>query len=287
MRFLGLPSSIEHQATKRLIRNEIVGRMLLGGAGDEAWFGGIVVIAINQDGCLAPKADPEMLGMASHMRRLFRWWGQSLLGHNVEVRFQSVSMCDGSAANLNTLRTADVVYCCGGFAEGLANYIRRCNADCLDTLRERVQYDALAYIGICAGAMLGSDDYFGLLPMSQVAYDANVSPGQVRYRTNQISSSGHVLLQMTTGCGFALDAWHDRPVQIESFPVIKNSSGWFPFAAQNTVLLRTAWETLANTFVPYVFYDNFNWCFAVIGVVTVDGRRLKIQKSGASFEAVV
>ena len=184
-------------------------------------------------------------------------------------------MLQADTENFRLLGSADVFYCCGGFHRfpTLRDYIDLCDEKNLNVLRERIQYDSMAYIGICAGAMLASDALFGLVPTVEIVYDANSAPEDTSYRTNLKTSSGKTVLQMTSGCGFSIDIWHKRPTMLHSFPVVKNKAKWYAYADMNTSLLQEAGKHLECVLVAYLGYSNETWFFSIRGeVLFSDGR---------------
>ena len=101
-------------------------------------------------------------------------------------------------------------------------------------LRQLVQYDRLIYMGVCGGALLFGDKYWGgshikgfdFLEGISLQYDANVSAAKVECITGQNT------IHMTTGCGIAI-ALKDGQYSCSCFPTVKNSSQWWDFAQTN------------------------------------------------------
>jgi len=273
MRIVLLPNSIEHQCAHRLEPHDdcfrfsrLVGQMLLDQMGDHrlliASKNNVFTIAVCIDGWTGFQphpsfaTNPETLDMVTAFRSLFaKWFANAGLGTlQMTLDFQYVSLLDRGARNLSILKSAQVFYCCGGFPNSgfLPDYIRRLDPSCKECLEQRVQYDDIVYIGICAGAMLIGRAHLDLLSGTNVRYDYNVGPGAVPCET-RLTSDHSAIIQMTTGVGIAFDVWHDRPLQVACFPVIKNHFQWQPFAQANTRVLMNVFRFMAKVPVWYLW----------------------------------
>ena len=134
-------------------------------------------------------------------------------------------------------------------------------------LRDLVQYDALAYIGICGGAMLAGkqENNYGLTPFdllssTKVQYNTNVR----RCMVSMDSSTANDIAQMTTGCGIALYIKPGKCAAI-SFPTIKNNEQWLPFAEESTVELSNLVEHKAQQSYTYSDGNGNHWHFCLQG----------------------
>ena len=305
MRFLALPNGIEHQVVRHLRWNDSVARMLLdadnrlresqitNGFQPDGFQPDAVTIrvAVNQDGSYM-NTDADSLGIAPHIRNLFKEWGDRILKRTVQVQLETVTLLHFDSVtghesarerNLDRIRAADIFYCCGGFTRYRTkeDYIGLCDEMNLHVLRERTQYDLMAYIGVCAGAMLASNALLGVVPSAHIVYDANVSPGDCHFRSNLSAPSGDVMLQMTTGCGFSIDIWHTRSTKLLSFPVVKNSRQWEDFAERNTIRLQEAGRQLEMASYEYDSGSNgISWWFRISGDISLSsGRMAKVYRS--------
>jgi len=136
-----------------------------------------------------------------------------------------------------TLASCDLFYMSGIF-DVPQTWVDRSNGPALSLVQEiqrRVQYNEMAFMGVCGGALMsGSQPFYGLAPLdllqgAAVMYDINCSNAPVRTTPN--------VVQITTGCAVAIYIWRDRREAI-SFPVVKNSSKWYCFAADSTRALQ-------------------------------------------------
>jgi len=102
-----------------------------------------------------------------------------------------------------------------------------------------VQYNSLAFIGVCGGSVIaGAENPYGLTPLdllqgTSIRYHANCGPEQV------LVVSCAQEFQPTTGCAVAIYLWQDIRKAI-SFPVVKNKAQWWDFAERNSVALEEA-----------------------------------------------
>ncbi len=138
-----------------------------------------------------------------------------------------------------------------------------------------MQYNALAYIGVCGGALLaGADPYDGtpgldLLQGAKIRYDANCGSADVDVQ------SCKDLFQFTSGCGFGIYCWQTIRRAV-SFPCVKNGAKWCDFATSNTVALEGALTEKVN--LPGAFrYGDELWFFSLAGYVYVDGKWIAID----------
>ena len=133
-----------------------------------------------------------------------------------------------------------------------------------EEIQRRVQYNKMAYIGICGGAKIaGSMTYYGLTPLdllqgAEVLYDCNCSTAEVCERPNAV--------QITTGCGVAICMWHGTRLAI-CFPVVKNAGKWWS-VAENTMALQDFVVRKWNTPEHFTYMEGgllLKWCVALGG----------------------
>jgi hypothetical protein len=114
-------------------------------------------------------------------------------------------------------------------------------AQLIALLKEKVQQNLISYIGVCGGATLAgrSTDYvhipFDLLSGTTVVYDSGISAQRIgEIQTNVAQDVVH----FTTGCALAIVLSANNKCGAISFPCIKNSAQWKPFARANTIALQ-------------------------------------------------
>ena len=230
----------------------------------------IVTVALCQDGRGADRGRHD-LGLREKIQQLFDHWSSSW-GHRYTVVVQTFSFLSNPNEMLNILNTSDIFYMAGVFAPVCPEWQTSIQPGgrshiLVTKLRDLVQYDALAYIGICGGAMLagaGRNHYgltpFDLLSGTKVQYNTNAGPTMVSVD----SSTASDIAQITKGCGLALYIKPGRCAAI-SFPTIKNSLQWKPFAEESTVELSNLVEHKAQQSYAYSDGNGHHWHFCLQG----------------------
>ena len=177
-------------------------------------------------------------------------------------------------SQLALLEQTDVFYFCG-FGGTMPDRLRHMwyhpspgQLSLIDKIREVVQYDQTLYMGVCGGACMFGDAYWGntvfkcfdLLEGVDLQYNANVAAGQVQCIT------GGSTIQITTGCGVAM--WlRNGEFECSSMTTVKNAGQWRSFAAENAMRLSevirermTVFKGYSHTSVP-----NGRWWFSLDG----------------------
>ena len=133
----------------------------------------------------------------------------------------------------------------------------------VEEIQTRVQYNAMAFVGVCGGALMsGSQPYRGLPPLDLLQgatawYDSCCSKAPVH--------TTHNLVQFTTGCAVAIYTWHDHREAV-SFPVMKNSSQWNDFAEESSRVLQDFVVQKCST--PKLFqFEGEMWFMTLAGYV--------------------
>ena len=220
-----------------------------------------LVLAVCRDGdCDGYYGDLEAYaaGVAEHLKSLC-----DLMGLRAGIAIRIFSFMDDEHLMMATLRGCDIFYMAGIYrvseqwAQASAQGPARRLAEEIQT---RVQYNCMAFIGVCGGAkMSGSEPYYGLTPLdllqgAAVRYDRNCSTAQV-LTTPQV-------VQITTGCAVAMYMWQDRRQGICFHCVKKNADVWWPFAEQNTRALQDFVVHKCNT--PQEWARCFSACARVL-----------------------
>ena len=275
MRILLLPRSIEQQFRKKarqcpdafdLMRVILApgrgpGLSCSGGARSAVGDARVLVLAVCRDGgWVGYDGDPEAYAarVADHL--------ESLCDHmdlRARIDIRIFSFMGDEHLMMETLRGCDIFYMAGIYrvseqwAQASAQGPARRLAEEIQT---RVQYNCMAFIGVCGGAkMSGSEPYYGLTPLdllqgAEVRYDCNCATAQV-LTTPQV-------VQITTGCAVAMYMWQDRRQGICFHCVKKNADVWWPFAEQNTRALQDFVVHKCNT--PQEWARCFSACARVL-----------------------
>ena len=220
-----------------------------------------LVLAVCRDGdCDGRYGDPEAYAarVAGHLESLC-----DLMGLRARIAIRIFSFMGDERLMMATLRGCDIFYMAGIYrvsaqwaqasAQGPARHLA-------EEILIRVQYNCMAFIGVCGGAkMSGSEPYYGLTPLdllqgAAVRYDCNCSTAQV-LTTPQV-------VQITTGCAVAMYMWQDRRQGICFHCVKKNADVWWPFAEQNTRALQDFVVHKCNT--PQEWARCFSACARVL-----------------------
>ena len=279
MRILLLPRSIEHQFVKKvrqcpdafdLMRVILApgpgpGLSCSGGARSAVGDARDLVLAVCRGGdCDGHYGDPEVYaaGVARHVKSLC-----ALMGLRAGIVIRIFSFMDDEHLMMATLRGCDIFYMAGIYrvseqwAQASAQGPARRLAEEIQT---RVQYNCMAFIGVCGGAkMSGSEPYYGLTPLdllqgAAVRYDCNCATAEV-LTTPQV-------VQITTGCAVAMYMWQDRRQGICFHCVKKNADVWWPFAEQNTRALQDFVVHKCNTPQEFSFKGK-RWYFTLAGYI--------------------
>ena len=278
MRMLLLPKSIEEQFIKKvnqsryyefakdllvlmediLVCRRLPPKVLRTGAHDCH-----LVLAVCRDGDAWGDAGTYAQRVAHNLQQLC-----ALMGLRAEISFRIFSFTDDEDRMMATLKGCDIFYMGGihSISEKWARDSEQSPARRLsEEIQRRVQYNMMAYIGICGGAKIsGSVSYYGLAPLdllqgAEVLYDINCSRAQVCTTQNAV--------QITTGCAVAIYMWQNRRQGI-CFPVVKNAGQWWPFAEQNTMALQDFVVQKWNTPEELIFAEGnwqLNWYFSLGG----------------------
>ena len=266
-----LPKTIEAQCVKRLQNRQDNGivEMIMAPRNAHASYVNVVVC---QDG----RGDDVHFEatLKEHLEALYTHWGYSLDVRMHRFSFVAASPRDAHAqtthvsAMIDLLLATDVFYFAGVFkvsqmwkestSPGGYSY-------CLIyLLRALVQYNSVAFIGVCGGAVISmsSNDY-GLTPLdllqgARLRYDA-CSAGTIPVTT----VDGE--FQMTSGCAIAVYIWQDD-CRAVSFPVVKNHRQWWDFASKNSAALNDALVQKALSPSKYkVIATGESWWFSLSG----------------------
>ena len=220
-----------------------------------------LVLAVCRDGdCDGYYGDLEAYaaGVAEHLKSLCDHMD---LRARIDIRIFSFMGDEGLM--METLRGCDIFYMAGIYrvsaqwaqasAQGPARHLA-------EEILIRVQYNCMAFIGVCGGAkMSGSEPYYGLTPLdllqgAEVRYDSNCATAEV-LTTPQV-------VQITTGCAVAMYMWQDRRQGICFHCVKKNADVWWPFAEQSTRALQDFVVHKCNT--PQEWARCFSACARVL-----------------------
>ena len=232
-----------------------------GGARSAVGDARVLVLAVCRDGgWVGYDGDPEAYAarVARHLESLC-----ALMGLRARIAIRIFSFMDDEHLMMATLRGCDIFYMAGIYrvseqwAQASAQGPARRLAEEIQT---RVQYNCMAFIGVCGGAkMSGSEPYYGLTPLdllqgAAVRYDRNCSTAQVLTTPR--------VVQITTGCTVAMYMWQDRRQGICFHCVKKNADVWWPFAEQNTRALQDFVVHKCNT--PQEWARCFSACARVL-----------------------
>ena len=279
MRILLLPRSIEQQFRKKVRQCpdafDLMRVILAPGpgpglscSGGARWAVGdarVLVLAVCRDGgWVGYDGDPEAYAarVADHLESLC---DDMDLRARIDIRI--FSFMGDEHLMMETLRGCDIFYMAGIYrvseqwAQASAQGPARRLAEEIQT---RVQYNCMAFIGVCGGAkMSGSEPYYGLTPLdllqgAEVRYDSNCATAEV-LTTPQV-------VQITTGCAVAMYMWQDRRQGICFHCVKKNADVWWPFAEQNTRALQDFVVHKCNS--PQEFsFEGSRWYFTLAGYI--------------------
>ena len=268
MRLLLLPNGFRDPVIKGLYYDDTAQALLQP-------RGPVCRIAICQDGRGTQRSlgDIQLWSEAIYLRKYYQWFGQ-------HCEFLPFSFGDSMQNMRAILEWADVFYMCG-FGGGFPEFLRRLfdplgpGKAVVDLIRARVQYDEMAYIGICGGAMAAGRHYwsqprstccFDFLEGVDVAYDANDST--IAKKTPRTDATA---FQMTCACGIAINMRYPK-VHASSVIVVKNSAQWTKFASENSKCLKEACLTIADTWFPY-YHASLpgTWWFRLDGLVIYNG----------------
>ena len=152
-------------------------------------------------------------------------------------------------------------------------------------VRSLVQYNAMAFIGVCGSAQLsGATNHLGVDPLdllqgTTIRYIANTSAKQVS--DNATSTKQEFLI--TTGCALGISFWQDTP-KAASFSVTKNHADWLVFAEHNSRSLEAALLEKGRDPEWFFYRDPGNgslqhWAFSLAGYIFHDdvGAGVKVQ----------
>ena len=224
-----------------------------------------LVLAVCRDGdCDGYYGDLEAYaaGVAEHLKSLCDHMD---LRARIDIRI--FSFMGDERLMMATLRGCDIFYMAGIYrvseqwarasAQGPARRLA-------EEIQTRVQYNCMAFIGVCGGAkMSGSEPYYGLTPLdllqgAEVRYDSNCATAEV-LTTPQV-------VQITTGCAVAMYMWQDRRQGICFHCVKKNADVWWPFAEQSTRALQDFVVHKCNS--PQEFsFEGSRWYFTLAGYI--------------------
>ena len=222
-----------------------------------------LVLSVCRDGGSYEDTERYAKGVVCHLRRLC-----FVIGLSADISHKMFSFMDDEECMMATLQSCDIFYMGGIFriCEKWARESQQGPARRLsEEIQRRVQYNKMAYIGICGGAKIaGSMTYYGLTPLdllqgAEVLYDCNCSTAEVCERQNA--------LQITTGCGVAICMWHGTRLAI-CFPVVKNAGKWWLFAEKSTMALQDFVERKWNTPEHFTYMEGgllLKWCFSLGG----------------------
>ena len=276
MRLLLLPKSIEHQFVKKvgqitdwldlmrviLALGPGLGPSCSGGTTSAVGDACHLVLAVCRDGDHWGDIETYAARVAGHLESLC-----ALMGLRARIATRIFSFMDDEHLMMATLRGCDIFYMAGIYrvseqwAQASAQGPARRLAEEIQT---RVQYNCMAFIGVCGGAkMSGSEPYYGLTPLdllqgAEVRYDSNCATAEV-LTTPQV-------VQITTGCAVAMYMWQDRRQGICFHCVKKNADVWWPFAEENTRALQDFVVHKCNT--PQEFsFEGRCWYFTLAGYI--------------------
>ena len=234
VKFLSLAKTIEEQCVKRFTQRfdgGLVAQILMPRV--EA---SVVNVAVCQDG--RGREVSFDMNLQKHLQTLYAYWGYA-----VEVRVYPFSFVADVHLMMDVLLDADIFYMAGVFeVPKLWIYMTKpggCSHCLVETLQARVQYNSLAFIGVCGGAVIsGASNHYGLQPLdllqgTTIRYDSNCNAKSVNVMTTTQE------FQLTTGCAFAIYLWQDTRKSV-SFLVVKNAGQWWPFAEHNSIALEEA-----------------------------------------------
>ena len=222
-----------------------------------------LVLSVCRDGGSYEDTERYAKGVVCHLRRLC-----FVIGLSADISHKMFSFMDDEECMMATLQSCDIFYMGGIFriCEKWARESQQGPARRLsEEIQRRVQYNKMAYIGICGGAKIaGSMTYYGLTPLNllqgaEVLYDCNCSTAEVCARQDAV--------QITTGCGVAIFMWHGKSGAI-CFPVVKNARKWWSFAQESTIALQIFVLQKWNTPEHFTHMEGGlrkKWCFSLGG----------------------
>ena len=274
VKILLTPKSFEEQLVKKITGNwdDGIVRSIL--VNDRIAASRRVIVAVCNDGDHGgPGYDLAVL--EKHIKMLYSGWDIDL---DVDLRrFSFVGMI-GSVRDVShqdqmiqLLNDTDVFYMGGIYgnaSESWKNMTRPGGrSHCLvELLRARVQYNCIAYVGVCGGAMLaGSVNYYGLTPLDllqglKVEYHSNCSAGSLE--SLQLPQTGEV--HFATGGAIGICLWHTTH-RVICFPCIKNGTSWVQFCERNAAAAAATlrWKVAS----PDRFLDDRNefWFYSLAG----------------------
>ena len=123
---------------------------------------------------------------------------------------------------MQRLNNSRLFYFCGVWA--MSDDLRRAltHSPLVKHLRDRIQYNQMAFFGVCGGAMLaGATTPYGpglnLFNGFAVRYDGNIGAALAEVKTNYDER----VMQITTGCALVVKMTPDT-IAAKSFITIKN-----------------------------------------------------------------
>ena len=265
VKILALPKAPEHQFTKRVLNEKakydagIVKEILKPPLGEQSR---VVHVVICQDGNENVDLSYNQ-NVQKHLQELYDAWG-----YRAEVRMHTFTFMENTAAMMHVLLQADVFYLAGGWSRRtLPSQFAYC---LVEMLRARVQYNLLAFIGVCGGAVIaGKENGYGVTPLdllqgAKITYLSSSKPTDAE---GKISTAGDFV--MTSGCAFGINVWQSH-TRVASFPVIKNHDKWLDFSLSNSIALESAILRIIK--YPEAFSDESGmWYFSLHGCIIKNG----------------
>ena len=202
MRVVFLPKSIEEQFPKKVRQNYDRGMMTRILA--PAAAGNTLNVAICQDGRGWDDRNYNS-NVAKHLRDLC-----DLCGLHTAIIIKDFSFMLDVDEMMTVLAQCDLFYMAGIFTVPDA-WVARAHGPAfrlVEEIQTRVQYNAMAFVGVCGGALMsGSQPYRGLPPLdllqgATVWYESCCSKAPVH--------TTHNIVQFTTDCAVAIYTWHDH-----------------------------------------------------------------------------